>query len=110
VRDYLAPVRDRIVIVAGVAMLLFASEKERRVSALKSEFVANVSHELKTPLTSIQGFSQALADGTVQSPEEYATAARIINEESERMRRLVNDLLYLSQIESGQLARPPSAW
>jgi signal transduction histidine kinase len=67
------------------------------------DLLANVAHELKTPLTSIQGFSQALADGTAQSPEEYATAARIINEESERMRRLVNDLLYLSQLESGQL-------
>jgi len=66
------------------------------------DLLANVAHELKTPLTSIQGFSQALADGALQSPEEYASAARIINEESARMRRLVNDLLYLSQIESGQ--------
>ncbi len=68
------------------------------------DLLANVAHELKTPLTSIQGFSQALADGALQSPDEYATAGRIINEESERMRRLVNDLLYLSQIESGQAA------
>ncbi|HEY7295615.1 MAG TPA: HAMP domain-containing sensor histidine kinase, partial [Dehalococcoidia bacterium] len=68
------------------------------------DLLANVAHELKTPLTSIQGFSQALADGALQSPEEYASAGRIINEESERMRRLVNDLLYLSQIESGQAA------
>ncbi|HLZ69700.1 MAG TPA: HAMP domain-containing sensor histidine kinase [Dehalococcoidia bacterium] len=66
------------------------------------DLLANVAHELKTPLTSIQGFSQALADGALQSPDEYASAGRIINEESERMRRLVNDLLYLSQIESGQ--------
>lgn len=68
------------------------------------DLLANVAHELKTPLTSIQGFSQALADGALRSPDEYANAGRIINEESERMRRLVNDLLYLSQIESGQAA------
>jgi signal transduction histidine kinase len=66
------------------------------------DLLANVAHELKTPLTSIQGFSLALSDGALQTPEEYANAARIITEESERMRRLVNDLLLLSQIESGQ--------
>jgi signal transduction histidine kinase len=82
----------------GMAAQVSASHRMMR------DLLANVAHELKTPLTSIQGFSQALADGTVQSPEEFATAARIINEESERMRRLVEDLLYLSQIESGQLA------
>jgi signal transduction histidine kinase len=67
------------------------------------DLLANVAHELKTPLTSIQGFSQALMDGAVHSPEEYERAGRIINEEAERMRRLVEDLLYLSQIESGQV-------
>lgn len=67
------------------------------------EFLANVSHELKTPLTSIQGFSQAMVEGALQTPEDYAQAGRIINEEAQRMRRLVEDLLYLSQIESGQV-------
>lgn len=67
------------------------------------DFLANVSHELRTPLTSIQGFSQAMVDGTVKEPEEYAESARIINEEADRMRRMVEDLLLLSKIESGQL-------
>jgi len=67
------------------------------------DFLANVSHELRTPLTSVQGFSQAMVDGTVSSPAEYSEAGQIINEESERMRRMVEDLLLLSKIESGQL-------
>lgn len=66
------------------------------------DFLANVSHELRTPLTSIQGFSQAMSDGTISSPEDYAEAGRIITEEADRMRRLVDDLLELSRLESGQ--------
>lgn len=82
----------------GMAVQVSSSHQMMR------DLLANVAHELKTPLTSIQGFSQALADGALRSPDEYTAAARIINEESEQMRRLVNDLLYLSQIESGQAA------
>lgn len=66
-------------------------------------FLANVSHELRTPLTSIQGFSQAMVEGAVRTPEDYAAAGRIINEEAGRMRRLVEELLYLSKIEAGQI-------
>lgn len=67
------------------------------------DLLANVSHELKTPLTSIQGFSQAMAEGETKTAEEFAESGRIINEEAQRMRSLVEDLLYLSQMESGQL-------
>ncbi|HLF71190.1 MAG TPA: HAMP domain-containing sensor histidine kinase [Dehalococcoidia bacterium] len=66
------------------------------------DFLANVSHELKTPLTSIQGFSQALVDGAADKREDAVEAARIINDEAVRMRGLVDDLLYLSQVESGE--------
>jgi signal transduction histidine kinase len=68
------------------------------------EFLANVSHELKTPLTSIRGFSQALLDGTLDTPEERARAARVIDIESRRLLHLVGELLDLSRIESGQQA------
>jgi len=66
------------------------------------DFLANVSHELRTPLTSIQGFAQAMQDGSLRTPEDYTEAGRIISEESERMRRLVEELLNLSRLESGQ--------
>ncbi len=66
------------------------------------EFLANVSHELKTPLTSIRGFSQAMLDGTIDTPGERVRAARVIDAESARVLRLVGELLDLSRIESGQ--------
>jgi signal transduction histidine kinase len=75
-----------------------------RSDQMMRDLLANVAHELKTPLTSIQGFSQALIEGAVHSQDEYERAGRIINDEADRMRRLVEDLLYLSQIESGQVA------
>ncbi len=68
------------------------------------DFVANVSHELKTPLTSIQGFSQALLDGTASTPEATARSARVIHDEAERMRRMVDDLLTLARFDAGQMA------
>jgi signal transduction histidine kinase len=70
---------------------------------MMKDLLANVSHELKTPLTSIQGFSQAILDGAIDDEEQFRDSARIINEEANRMRSLVDDLLLLSQIESGQM-------
>ncbi len=67
------------------------------------DFVANVSHDLKTPITSIRGWSQALLDGTAVTAADQQQAAGIIYTESERMERMVNDLLDLARIESGQI-------
>jgi signal transduction histidine kinase len=69
---------------------------------MMKDLLANVSHELKTPLTSIQGFSQAIIDGVVTDDHDVKEYSRTIHEESNRMRELVDDLLLLSQIESGQ--------
>ena len=67
------------------------------------DFLANVSHELRTPLTSIEGYSAAMIDGTIRDSARYRDAARIISDEAARMHRLVEDLLYLSKIESKQI-------
>ncbi len=80
-----------------------AREVNRSQSTLR-QFLADASHELRTPLTSIQGFSQAMAEGTIDTPEGLADSARIINDEAQRMRALVDDLLDLSRIEGGQAA------
>lgn len=71
---------------------------------MQRQLIANVSHELKTPLTSIQGFSQAMLDGVLRRPEDFVRPAEIISHETARMIRLVNSLLDLSKLESGQAA------
>jgi len=70
----------------------------------QKDFIANVSHELKTPLTSIQGFARAIQDGTAHSPEELAQAADVIGMETARMYRLVQDLLTLTKLDAGTIA------
>lgn len=80
------------------------NEMTQKVSASRQsqrDFVANVSHELKTPLTSIQGFAQAILDGTANSPEALKNAAEVIYDESGRMHRLVIDLLDLARLDAG---------
>jgi two-component system OmpR family sensor kinase len=68
------------------------------------DFVANVSHELKTPLTSIQGFAQAIADQTAGTNEARVRAAGIILDETRRLQHLVDDLLDLAKLDAGQTA------
>ncbi len=72
-----------------------ASQKSQR------EFVANVSHELKTPLTSIQGFAQAILDSTADTDAARQQAAQVIYDESARMHRMVLDLLDLAKLDAG---------
>jgi len=86
----------------AVAFNTMSREVESSHQALK-EFLANASHELRTPLTSIQGFSQALLDGALTGIDAAEEAGKIINEEANRMRLLVEDLLYLSRVESAHV-------
>ena len=70
----------------------------KRLESMRSDFVANVSHELKTPLTSIKGFAETLK--YVEDKEKKEKFLDIINDESERLTRLINDILTLSDLES----------
>ena len=78
-----------------------AVEKARRA---QRDFLANVSHELKTPLTSLIGFSQALIDGSLRTDAEQRRAAQIVHEESERVLRMAQELLDLARVEAGTIS------
>ncbi len=75
----------------------------RRLETVRKDFVANVSHELRTPLTSIKGYVEALLDGAKDHPEEAARFLEIILKQSDRLNLILEDLLQLSQIESGRV-------
>lgn len=94
--------RDEVGVV-GQAFNRMADAVER-ARVQQRGFLANVSHELKTPLTSLIGFSEALRDGSLQSDEEKARAATILHEEARRVLRMSQELLDLARVESGQLA------
>jgi signal transduction histidine kinase len=80
------------------------AEAVERARSIQREFLANVSHELKTPLTSLIGFSQALIDGSLIGEAERTRAAAIVHEESERVLRMAQELLDLARVEAGSIS------
>jgi two-component system phosphate regulon sensor histidine kinase PhoR len=93
-----------IVVVAGMAVVIVAAERERRLSALKSDFVANVSHELKTPLSLVRMFGELLLSGRVASDEKRREYLQIILNESERLTALIENVLDFAKFERGKSA------
>ncbi|MBS4208383.1 two-component system histidine kinase PnpS [Bacillus sp. FJAT-50079] len=96
---HLAPYVDETGKIKGIIAVLHDVTNMRRLEKMRSEFVANVSHELKTPITSVKGFAETLLDGAMEDEALHRSFLTIIYEESSRMHRLINDLLYLSSIE-----------
>jgi two-component system phosphate regulon sensor histidine kinase PhoR len=93
-----------VVVVAGMAVVIIAAERERRLSALKSDFVANVSHELKTPLSLVRMFGELLLSGRVASDEKRREYLQIIVTESERLTALIENVLDFAKFERGKSA------
>ncbi|MBL0212406.1 MAG: HAMP domain-containing histidine kinase [Myxococcales bacterium] len=89
------------VILAGLGFLGYAIRRERRLNELKSEFISNVSHELKTPLSIISMFGEMLAEGRTKSPEQAHEYAEIIWRESVRLGRLIDNVLDFAKMERG---------
>jgi two-component system phosphate regulon sensor histidine kinase PhoR len=91
-----------LVILLGVGFLLYAATKESRLNQLRSEFVANVSHELKTPLSVVRMFAEMLLTQRVRSREKERQYLEIICRESERLSVLIENVLDFSALERGK--------
>jgi two-component system phosphate regulon sensor histidine kinase PhoR len=83
----------------GVITVLHDITNIRRLEKMRSEFVANVSHELKTPVTSLIGFTETLLDGAMYDEEVAKKFLKIIHDESVRLNRLISDILLISKVE-----------
>jgi signal transduction histidine kinase len=90
-----------LVMAGGVFFVASAAAREVRVAELKSNFVASVSHDLKTPLALIQLFAETLELGRVRSPERVHEYYRIINTEARKLTRLIENILDFSRMEAG---------
>jgi two-component system, OmpR family, phosphate regulon sensor histidine kinase PhoR len=87
----------------GTLLVLHDVTELRRLERVRTAFVANVSHELRTPLTSIRGYLETLLDGALEEPANVSRFLEIAHTHAERLSRLVDDLLQLSDIETGKL-------
>ncbi len=106
-----------VVVIAGLFVILVAAARERKLSTLKSEFVANVSHELKTPLALVRMFGELLQSGRVDSEEKRRQYLPIIVSESERLGALIENVLDFAKVERGKQrlrlrarATSPTSW
>ncbi|MDO8662500.1 MAG: ATP-binding protein [Candidatus Omnitrophota bacterium] len=87
-------------VISGCLVVIHDITEIRRLETVRRDFVANVSHELKTPLTSIKGFVETLLEGALDDKKNNRDFLKIIQDHAERLNSLVNDLLALSQLES----------
>jgi two-component system phosphate regulon sensor histidine kinase PhoR len=99
-----APIRSDNT-TTGAVMVLHDISEIRRLERARRDFIANISHEFKTPLTAIQGFAETLLGGALEDARNRRRFLEIIREHALRLGRLTNDLLKLAQIEAGQLPR-----
>src|SRR5699024_1282703 len=97
-----APIFNENGLLKGAVLVLYDITELKKLENMRKDFVANVSHELKTPITSIKGFAETLAEGTVDDEATAKQFTEIIYEESYRLQLLVDDLLILSRLEQDQ--------
>lgn len=98
-----APFKDEKDEKAGIVMVLQDITERQKLDNMRKEFVANVSHELKTPLTSIKSYTETLLDGALENKEMTEQFLKVVDSEADRMTRLVRDLLQLSSLDYKQV-------
>ncbi|WP_438348384.1 cell wall metabolism sensor histidine kinase WalK [Paenibacillus sp. FA6] len=100
VRVTFTPIHRREFGIAGTIAVLQDVTEQEQLEASRREFVANVSHELRTPLTTIKSYTEALDDGALEDAQLARRFVGVIQNETERMIRLVTDLLHLSRLDN----------
>jgi two-component system phosphate regulon sensor histidine kinase PhoR len=98
-RTRVAPLLDATDNSIGVLIVMNDMSRIHRLENLRREFVANVSHELKTPITSIKGYVETLLDGALDDKEDALAFLRVISKQGDRLNSIIDDLLTLSRIE-----------
>lgn len=94
-----APIFDEKNILKGAVLVFYDITELKKLELMRKDFVANVSHELKTPITSIKGFAETLLDSRENDPEVLSNFLKIIYNESDRLQVLIQDLLTISRLE-----------
>ena len=103
IKTYFAVFTDENKKPEGVIVVLQDITEQQKLENMRKDFVANVSHELRTPLTSIKSYTEALMEGDIDDKEESLRFLGVINSETDRMTRLIRDLLQLSRLDNQQL-------
>lgn len=103
IKAYFAVFTDVEKKAEGIITVLHDITEQQKLEDMRRDFVANVSHELRTPLTSIKSYAETLLDGALEDRETTERFLSVINSESDRMTRLVKDLLQLSSLDNQQL-------
>ena len=97
-----APIFNERNMLKGAVLVIYDITEFKNLEVMRKDFVANVSHELKTPITSIRGFAETLLDGAAEDKEARTQFLNIIFDESKRIQLLIEDLLILSKLEKDE--------
>lgn len=100
-KAYFSPIQRESGFVSGLVCVLHDVTSQQKEERERKQFVSNVSHELRTPLTSVHSYVEALSDGAWQDKEIAPKFLTVIQNETNRMIRMINDLLSLSRMDSG---------
>ena len=98
---YFSPIQRESGFVSGLVCVLHDVTSQQKEEKDRKDFVSNVSHELRTPLTSVKSYVEALSDGAWQDKEIAPQFLKVVQDETERMIRMINDLLSLSRMDAG---------